>query len=139
MNLPELKDKMLSVSDGHTASLQKRWEEIKKTAEGDMLFPPPQKKTYKPLQQGLNLVEAQPNFNTFVNTSELDFVTSATPELSMEEFNVFKSVLFKDQEEVVEILVESGLTQVKMDRIYLIFWLNLIRWGLRLFVIDKNL
>ena len=43
MNLPELKDKMLSVSDGHTASLQKRWEEIKKTAEGDMLFPPTKK------------------------------------------------------------------------------------------------
>ena len=104
-----------------------------------MLSPPLKKTTYKPLQQGLNLVEAQPNFNTFVNTSELDFVTSATPELSMEEFNVFKSVLFKDQEEVVEILVESGLTQVKMDRIYLIFWLNLIRWGLRLFVTDKNL
>jgi len=64
-----------------------------------------------PNQQGLNLVEAQPNLNTFVNTSELDFVAAAAPELSIEEFNVFKSVLFKDQEEVVEILAESGLTQ----------------------------
>ncbi|XP_023332795.1 uncharacterized protein LOC111704707 [Eurytemora carolleeae] len=68
-------------------------------------------------QQGMKLVEAEPELTKIILKSDSEFLEKCSPNITLEELNAFKSILYIDQEEKSKDLTDTDmLTDVEFIR-----------------------